>query len=47
MIYALFKEGRTAAVHEPSSGRLVSASTEIMKNTLAALIAEDLSLSQR
>ncbi len=44
--YAHFKEGRTAAVTEPSSGRPVLTSTEIMKNTLAALIAEDPSLSQ-
>ncbi len=44
--YARFKEGRTAAVPEPLSGRLALASTEIMKNTLAVLISEDPSLSQ-
>ncbi len=44
--YAHFKEGRTAAVPKPSSGRLVSAPAEIMKNTLAALTAEDPSLNQ-
>ncbi len=44
--YARFNKGRTTAVPKPSSGKPVSASTVIMKNTLAALIAEDTSLSQ-
>ncbi len=44
--YPCFKEGRTVAVPAPSSVRPVSACIEIMKNTLAVLIAEDPSLSQ-
>ncbi len=45
--HSWFREGCASAVPSPSKGRPVSASTDVMWNTLQVLIEEDPSITQR
>ncbi len=46
-LYKEFVDGRETAARTPPSGRHVSASTDVIVNTISALLAEDNSLTQR